>query len=212
MRCAVAVAGPTAPTSTDQRRRSTTASCAGLRAASGSASSARSQVMTTCRTGCSSTAAASRSTAVRGRRKRGDLAHGIGRTKGGRNTKIHAICDARGRPHVLLLTPGNVHDSKAARLCIEALPPSAKLVAEKGYDSQALRDWLERAGHGARHPAAQEPQGHRAHVLPPERLASPGHQVRPQHQELHGCCCSRRRRHLVAVMGPDSSRRCSPAS
>jgi transposase len=70
------------------------------------------------------------------------LAHGIGRTKGGRNTKLHAICDEKGRPCVLLLTPGNVHDCRAAQQCIEAVPPSAHLVADKGYDSKALREWL----------------------------------------------------------------------
>ncbi len=79
-------------------------------------------------------------------RKRGALAHGIGRTKGGRNTKLHAICDSKGRPLVLLLTPGNVHDCKEAKACIEALPPSAELVADKGYDSQELREWLEERG------------------------------------------------------------------
>ena len=30
--------------------------------------------------------------------EKGALAHGIGRTKGGRNTKLHAVCDAKGRP------------------------------------------------------------------------------------------------------------------
>jgi transposase len=83
---------------------------------------------------------------LRRRRKRGALAHGIGRTKGGRNTKLHAVCDAKGRPVVLLLTPGNVHDCKVAQRCIEAMPPSAELVADKGYDSQALREWLEARG------------------------------------------------------------------
>ena len=83
---------------------------------------------------------------MRRRRKRGGLAHGIGRTKGGRNTKLHAVCDAKGRPLVLVLTPGNTHDCKVAQLCIEALPPSAELVADKGYDSRALREWLEARG------------------------------------------------------------------
>ena len=53
---------------------------------------------------------------LRRRRKRGALAHGIGRTKGGRNTKLHAVCDAKGRPLVLLLTPGNVHDCKVGQV------------------------------------------------------------------------------------------------
>lgn len=33
-----------------------------------------------------------------------------------------------------------------AQLCIEALPPSTELVADKGYDSRALREWLEARG------------------------------------------------------------------
>ena len=74
------------------------------------------------------------------------MAHDIGRTKGGRNTKLHAVCDAKGRPLVLLLTPGNVHDCKVAQRCIEAMPPAAELVADKGYDSKALRDWLAERG------------------------------------------------------------------
>ena len=74
------------------------------------------------------------------------MAHGIGRTKGGRNTKLHAVCDEKGRPCVLLLTPGNVHDCKVAKICIAAMPPCAELVADKGYDSRALREWLVERG------------------------------------------------------------------
>ena len=70
-----------------------------------------------------------------GRQRRGPLAYGIGHTKGGRNTKLHAVCDAKGRPDVLLLKPRNVHDCKVARTCIAALPPSIILMADKGYDS-----------------------------------------------------------------------------
>lgn len=35
---------------------------------------------------------------------------------------------------------------RVAKTCIEALPPSAELVADKGYDSDDLRAWL--AGRG----------------------------------------------------------------
>ena len=74
------------------------------------------------------------------------MAHGIGRTKGGRNTKLHAVCDEKGRPLVLLLTPGNVHDCKVAKACIEALPPPTELVGDKGYDSKDFREWLAERG------------------------------------------------------------------
>lgn len=96
-------------------------------------------------TDCSSTPPASRFTAAQAAEK-GALAHGIGHTKCGRNTKLHAVCDGNGRPFVLLLTPGSVHDCKPARQCVEAMPPAAELVADKDYDSKALRDWLEERG------------------------------------------------------------------
>ena len=74
------------------------------------------------------------------------MANGIGQTRGGRNTKLHVVCDDKGRPCVLLLTPGNVHDCKVAQTIIAAMPPSAELVADKGYDSRALREWLAERG------------------------------------------------------------------
>lgn len=46
----------------------------------------------------------------------------------------------------MMLTPGNTHDSKVAQACIAAMPPSVQLVADKGYDSQNLREWLEKRG------------------------------------------------------------------
>jgi transposase len=74
------------------------------------------------------------------------LANGIGKTRGGRNTKLHAVCDDKGRPHVLQITPGNFNDMRVAKTCIEAIPPSAELVADKGYDSNDLRAWLAERG------------------------------------------------------------------
>jgi transposase len=97
----------------------------------------------------------------RGRRKKGALANGIGRTRGGRNTKLHALCDDRGRPLVLLLTPGNVHDMRVAKQCIAAMPPSCELVGDKGYDSNDLRSWL--ASRGTR--AIIPPKRHRKDKL-----------------------------------------------
>jgi len=56
------------------------------------------------------------------------------------------VTDGKGRPCVIVLTPGNVHDCKVARLCLDAMPPSTELLADKGYDSKDLRDWLEQRG------------------------------------------------------------------
>ena len=74
------------------------------------------------------------------------LAHGIGQTRGSRNSKVHAICDALERPHVLMITPGNVHDMRVAKQCIATMPPSAELVGDKGYCSNELWAWLAERG------------------------------------------------------------------
>lgn len=79
-------------------------------------------------------------------RKRGAFLHAIGRSKGGRTTKIHTVTDGMGRPVVMVLTPGNTSDYKPARQCLEAMPPSKYVIADKGYDSDALRDWLKERG------------------------------------------------------------------
>ena len=42
------------------------------------------------------------------RRKRGESAQAVGRSRGGRTSKIHCLADDRGRPVAFALTPGNV--------------------------------------------------------------------------------------------------------
>jgi transposase len=44
----------------------------------------------------------------------------IGRTKGGLNSKLHAICDGRERPLVMLLSEGQMSDYKGAALILDA--------------------------------------------------------------------------------------------
>ena len=56
------------------------------------------------------------------------------------------MVDGRGRPCVLLLTPGNVSDYVPAKACIGALPPARHLIADRGYDSAELRQWLAARG------------------------------------------------------------------
>ena len=74
------------------------------------------------------------------------MANGIGRTAGGRATKINVICDERGRPWTIVVTAGNVADISAARQCVESLPPSRELLADKGYDADAFRKLLAERG------------------------------------------------------------------
>ncbi|MCG8273647.1 hypothetical protein MIC97_19365 [Aquamicrobium sp. NLF2-7] len=46
----------------------------------------------------------------------------FGRTKGGLNSKLHAVCDGQGRPMLILLSEGKMSDYKGATLMIDGLP------------------------------------------------------------------------------------------
>ena len=58
------------------------------------------------------------------------------------NSKLHAICDARGRPLVMLLSEGQMSDFKGAALMLPALPRAKQLLADKGYDADWFREAL----------------------------------------------------------------------
>jgi transposase len=77
------------------------------------------------------------------RRKRGST---IGRSRGGRTTKIHALSDPLCRPVVLHLTPGQDADIAAAPDVLALAPPMSALLADKGYDGDGLRGEIVRRG------------------------------------------------------------------
>lgn len=80
------------------------------------------------------------------RRKRGAEAQAIGRSRGGRTTKIHAVCDALGRPIAIEVTPGQIGDVRAAAELLAQLPPGRRCAADTAYDSNALRQFLRERG------------------------------------------------------------------
>ena len=80
--------------------------------------------------------------------KRGILPRHIGRTKGGLNTKLHAVCDGMGRPIALCLTAGQTSDHLGAKILYPVLPdgPDITLIGDKGYDSDDYRAALRAKG------------------------------------------------------------------
>lgn len=80
------------------------------------------------------------------RRKRGEQKQAIGRSRGGRNTKIHAIADAKGRLLSILLSGGEAHDCPPAPRLIRRTRAARKLLGDKAYDSAPLRRWLKGRG------------------------------------------------------------------
>jgi len=60
-------------------------------------------------------------------------------------TKIHAIVDALGNPVAISLTPGQATDTTQADPLLDQVAPDAFL-ADKGYDSDALVETLQKRG------------------------------------------------------------------
>ncbi len=68
----------------------------------------------------------------------------VGVSKGGRNTKIHALVDGLGNPLAFLLSPGNDHDSKhAVSLLGQVNIEGSNVLGDKAYGAKAIRDYIE---------------------------------------------------------------------
>ena len=68
----------------------------------------------------------------------------VGASKGGRNTKIHALVDGLGNPLSFLLSPGNDHDSKhAVPLLSQVNIEGSNVLGDKAYGAKAIRDYIE---------------------------------------------------------------------
>ncbi|MHC8510058.1 MAG: IS5 family transposase [Rhodospirillales bacterium] len=96
--------------------------------------------------------------------------HAIGRSRGGRTIKIHAMTDDRGRPVAFILTAGQVHDLTGAAALLERAPTPRRLIADRAYDARKFRDWLAEYGCEAvippnptrKHPHAYDREAYKA--------------------------------------------------
>ena len=77
----------------------------------------------------------------------------IRRTKGGLNSRLHAIVDEHGRPLMMCLTAEQISDHIGARIVYPILPEAALiligdriLIGDKGYDSDDYRKALSAKG------------------------------------------------------------------
>ncbi|MDR3046778.1 MAG: IS5 family transposase [Bacteroidales bacterium] len=71
----------------------------------------------------------------------------IGLSRGGRNTKIHAVVDALGNPIRLFLTPGNVNDCTAAIDTMKGVNLSGSTVlGDKAYGTAEICAYIESQG------------------------------------------------------------------
>lgn len=70
----------------------------------------------------------------------------MGRSRGGLTTKIHAVVDANGLPVALKLSAGQAHDSKSALGMLDHIGDDQILLADRAYDSDALRAEISQRG------------------------------------------------------------------
>lgn len=76
----------------------------------------------------------------------GEGSQAIGKSRAGNTSKIHLAVDSCGLPIEFLVTGGETHDSKAASELIAQLPAAEVVVADKGYDSEAIREQIAKKG------------------------------------------------------------------
>ena len=70
----------------------------------------------------------------------------MGRSRGGLTTEIHALVDAMGLPILLKLTEGQAHDGRSAEDMFDTVQMGTVLLADRAYDSNALRETLAERG------------------------------------------------------------------
>ena len=70
----------------------------------------------------------------------------MGRSRGGLTTKIHVLVDANGLPIALKLTEGQAHDGRSAADMFNTVGQGHILLADRAYDSDALRRSLKDRG------------------------------------------------------------------
>lgn len=70
----------------------------------------------------------------------------VGRRKGGLNTTLHAVADAKGRPLGFFMTAGQVDNYTGAAALLGSLPAAEWLIADRGHDAGRFRDALQDKG------------------------------------------------------------------
>lgn len=70
----------------------------------------------------------------------------MGRSRGGLTTKIHALVDGNGLPIAIRLSAGQAHDGKSAADMLGGLGSGQILLADRAYDSDALRKAIAEQG------------------------------------------------------------------
>ena len=71
----------------------------------------------------------------------------IGRSSGGRATKIHAAVDGLGNPLYIKLAAGQIHDStQAIKILSQLSIKGSSILADKAYGTKEVREYIRKYG------------------------------------------------------------------
>jgi transposase len=70
----------------------------------------------------------------------------IGKSRAGKTSKVHLAVNAYSLPEAFTITGGHINDCTEASTLIEKIDAAQVLIADKGYDSQIIRDKGEALG------------------------------------------------------------------
>jgi transposase len=74
--------------------------------------------------------------------KKGEPAEGIGRSRGGRTSKVYAAVDQNGRPLRLEISPGQLHDSQMMEAFLDWQKEPLAIIADKAYASARIKQQI----------------------------------------------------------------------
>ena len=122
----------------------------------------------------------------------------VGRTKGGWNTKLHAVVDGLGNPVEFLLSAGNDHDSvHAVELLKKVRIGGSAVLADRAYGARTIREYI--SDHGA------------SYVIPPKsNVSDPWPVDWFLYKERHLVECFSRKSSGFAESPPDMTSRMLP--
>ena len=103
----------------------------------------------------------------------------VGRSRGGRISRIDTLASVEGKPVAFVLKRSNVADIRVAAWLLDDTAPPQHPAGRRGHDADQLREQLQTLGPESRHPVQQQPskslsarsrrlpqaQRHRARVL-----------------------------------------------
>jgi transposase len=94
----------------------------------------------------------------------------VARSRGGLTSKLHVVVDCKGLPLRLGITAGEAHDNRLCSTLLSGLPPRTMVLADRGYDADWIRAYVNEQGawanippkHNRRHPICFSPYLYRA--------------------------------------------------